>query len=143
MSKHTTDTAAAEISPKIKAGGWTGAALTILATALAAGIAAIPKEAWDGLGVWGVPVGVFVGALGFGIAAWAKGDPLRNLGAAVADMGQAYVPAPEVEPEPAELPADVESEPAVTDDLLTPEADALAARAAERRRTGSTAGGVA
>lgn len=151
MSNHTTTPAAAVTSPKIKAGAWTGAALTILAAALTAGIAAIPKEAWEGLGIWGTPVGVFVGALGFGVAAYLKGDPLRNLGGAIEDMGGTTPPATAPEDESDHLPIEAPPTPAespegvaapVDDDALTPEADALAARAAELRRTGSsTVGG--
>jgi hypothetical protein len=144
MSKHTATTAEAEISPKVKAGNWTGVALTLLATALAAGIAAIPNEAWDGLGVWGVPVGVFVGALGYGVAAWAKRDPLREVGGSAVAAG-GVVPAFPVTAIGAGEAVDEEAQPVADDahaEVLTPEADALAARAAQLRRTGSTAGGV-
>lgn len=57
-------------------------------------------------------------------------------------MGQAYVPVPAVEQESAELPEEIHAAVTGPESALTPEADALAARAAQLRRTGSTAGGA-
>lgn len=140
MSKHASTTeptsAAAVTSPKVKAAGWASAAVVVLGTALAAGIAAIPRDAFDNLGTWALPVGVFVGALGTGIsaviAAYQKGDSLRNLGAAIADQG-GVAPAPPEEPVVAlEPPAEL----AQYDDSATPAADRLLAEL--EPRTGST-----
>lgn len=128
MSKHVATGSAAQVSPKVKAGGYTGAALTILATAFAAGIAAIPDEAWDGLGVWGVPVGVFVGAIGVGVAAYVKRDPLRDVGAEQVDAAVSEPVAPDAVPleSPAPEAVAAPSEP-VDADGFTPEDRALLA----------------
>lgn len=139
MSKHTTDTAAAVVSPKVKSAGVWGGVITGALIVVAAFLQSVPAEALASLGPWAAPVGAAVATGAAVLAAYAKGDPLRNLGGTVADLGGTTPPAPtEVEDEPlsAELPEDV---PVNHDDTLTPEADALAAKAAARRQAGGVA----
>lgn len=141
MSKHTTDTAAAVVSPKVKSAGVWGAVITGALIVVAAFLQSVPAEALAQLGPWAAPVGAAVATGAAVLAAYAKGDPLRNLGGAVADLGGTVPPAPtevDVEEEPlsAELPEDVA---VVNEGTLTPEADALAAKAAARRQAGGAA----
>lgn len=148
MSKHSTGTtasASAVISPKVKAAGVT--ARLVLGGAFSA-IAAIPGEAWEGPGVWAGPVGVLFGGIGLGIgavvAAYQKGDPLRNLGGAVADMGgtggHTSTTAPPSEPvAPTDIPQD---EQAAEESEDTSEIEALEATLATLPRPGFTVGGV-
>lgn len=139
MSKHTTDTAAAVVSPKVKSAGVWGAVITGALIVVAAFLQSVPAEALAQLGPWAAPAGAAVATAAAVLAAYAKGDPLRNLGGTVADLGGTTPPAPtEVEEEPlsAELPEHV---PPLNEDTLTPEADALAAKAATLRRAGGAA----
>lgn len=116
MSKHVAPQDA--VSPKVKAAGVWGAVVVVLGPAVAAGIAAIPKDAFDSLGVWGIPVGVFVGALGASLAAVVGGykefDPLREVGGAAVVAGEV----PLGLPHPDAVPSD--------DDNLTAAEDLLA-----------------
>lgn len=142
MSNHTTTPAAAVTSPKVKAAGVWGAVIVGALIVVAAFLQSIPAEALAALGPWAGPAGAAIATAAAVLGAYAKGDPLRNLGGAVADLGGTTVPviAPEVEPAPADLREMIEAAPA-TDDTLTPKADALAAKAAELRHTGSTTSG--
>lgn len=135
MSKHSTEAAAAAVvSPKVQAAAAWSAVLIVVGGAAASAIAAIPDSAWEGLGVWAGPVGVFVGGLGVGlaavVAAYRKGDPLRNLGGVVADLGGTAPPPPVTSP-PADLPEVVELEEQPDPD--SPVADQLAADVAHLR----------
>lgn len=129
MSKHVAGTAAAVISPKVKATGVGGAAVVALLVVASAFLDAVPAEALAALGPWAAPVGAAVATLAAVLAAYAKTDTLRNLGGAIADLGDTYTPAPVEPAADASLP-----DPAVVDgtpaeEYATPAADALAAKA--------------
>jgi len=144
VSRHVETNAAATVSPKVTAGAYVGAALTVLGTAAAAALTAVPREAWDGLGVWGVPVGIFVGTLGTGLAAYVKRDWLRDVGAQKVEEETAEAealseaiartPVPEA-PGPVSLP-DPESIPTgeVDADGFTPEDRAALAALSDEPR---------
>lgn len=66
------------VSPKVKAVGWSGAALTGALLVAAAFLGAIPASAFAALGVWGVPVGAAVATLVNYISGYAKADPARE-----------------------------------------------------------------
>ncbi|MGX5357566.1 hypothetical protein [Kocuria sp. KH4] len=148
MSKYTAATAEAELSPKVKSAAVWSAVIVVVGGALASAIAAIPDSAWESLGVWAGPVGVFVGGLGVGlgavVAGYQKRDPLREVGGSAVAAG-GVVPAFPTTGVGAGEAVGEEAQPVADDahvEALTPEADALAARAAQLRRTGSTAGSV-
>lgn len=145
MSKHTVITAEAEISPKVKSAAVWSAVIVVVGGSLASAIAAIPDSAWESLGVWAGPVGVFVGGLGVGlgavVAGYQKRDPLREVGGSAVAAGGVVPAFPVTGIGAAEAVAE-EGQPVADDaptEVLTPEADTLAARAAQLRRTGSTA----
>lgn len=66
------------VSPKVKAVGFSGAALTGVLLVAAAFLGAIPASAFAALGVWGVPVGAAVATLVNYISGYAKADPARE-----------------------------------------------------------------
>lgn len=66
------------VSPKVKAVGWSGFALTGVLLVAAAFLGAIPASAFAALGVWGVPVGAAVATLVNYISGYAKADPARE-----------------------------------------------------------------
>lgn len=81
MSKHTAARAAADprnVSPKVKAVGWAGGALTAAAVVVAAFLTAVPTDAFAPLGVWAVPTATAVTTLAGLLAAYAKFDPARE-----------------------------------------------------------------
>lgn len=66
------------VSPKVKAVGISGAALTGLLLVAASFLGAIPASAFAALGIWGVPVGAAVATLVTYISGYAKADPARE-----------------------------------------------------------------
>lgn len=66
------------VSPKVKAVGFSGAALTGVLLVAAAFLGAIPASAFAALGIWGVPVGAAVATLVTYISGYAKADPARE-----------------------------------------------------------------
>lgn len=81
MSKHNAARAAADprnVSPKVKAVGWAGGALTAAALVVAAFLIAVPADAFTPLGVWAVPTTAAVTTLAGLLAAYAKSDPARE-----------------------------------------------------------------
>lgn len=66
------------VSPKVKAVGWSGFALTGILLVAASFLGAIPASSFAALGVWGVPVGAAVATLVNYISGYAKADPARE-----------------------------------------------------------------
>ena len=139
MSKHVATTAEAELSPKVKAGAWVGAALLVAQVVLAA----VTPEHFAWAGEYSSLFYAAVTGIGVAVAAYLKRDPLREVGGSAVAAG-GVVPAfpagavgdqeavgEESEPAPAPVSADE-----VSSLETTAEADALAARAAEIRRGG-------
>ena len=93
------------VSPKVKAVGWSGFALTGVLLVAAAFLGAIPASAFAALGVWGVPVGAAVATLVNYISGYAKADPAREptvireaaIAAPVAPEAEATVVAPDTD----------------------------------------------
>jgi hypothetical protein len=142
MSKHTATTAEAELSPKVKAGAWVGVAL-LVAQAI---MAAVTPDMFAWAGDYSALFYAAVTGAGVALAAYMKRDPLREVGGSAVAAGGVVPAFPvdavgEAEAVGEDAPVDVTVTIDV-DDTLTPEADALAAKAAELRRTGSTAGGA-
>ena len=140
MSKHVATTAEAELSPKVKAGAWVGAALLVAQVVLAA----VTPEHFAWAGEYSSLFCAAVTGIGVAVAAYLKRDPLREVGGSAVAAG-GVVPAfpagavgdqeavgDESEPAPAPVSADE-----VSSLETTAEADALAARAAEIRRGGA------
>ena len=140
MSKHVATTAEAELSPKVKAGAWVGAALLVAQVVLAA----VTPEHFAWAGEYSSLFYAAVTGIGVAVAAYLKRDPLREVGGSAVAAG-GVVPAfpagavgdqeavgevPEVAPVPV-------SADEVSSLETTAEADALAARAAEIRRGGA------
>lgn len=81
MSKHNAQRAAVDpraISPKVKAAGAWGAAITAALIVIAAFLQSIPADALADLGPWAAPVGAAIATLAAVLAAYAKGDPARE-----------------------------------------------------------------
>ena len=66
------------ISPKVKAAGVSGTAVTIALVVIAAALTAIPASAFAGLGIWAAPVAAAVTTLAATLSGYAKGDPARE-----------------------------------------------------------------
>ena len=116
MSKHVATTAEAELSPKVKAGAWVGAALLVAQVVLAA----VTPDHFAWAGEYSSLFYAAVTGVGVAVAAYLKRDPLREIGGSAVAAG-GVVPA---------FPHEVHQ------DDLTAEADALAARAAAIRQGG-------
>ena len=103
------------VSPKVKAAGYTGAGLTAAALVLAAFLQAIPKDALEPLGVWAVPVGAAITALGMLAAAYAKTDPARETNLLLDAAGGVYTSPADTEAErfiQGEYASNIETAPA-------------------------------
>lgn len=143
MSKHTADTATAVISPKVKSAGVWGAVVTGVLVVAAAFLQSVPREALEQLGPWAGPVGAAIATAAAVLAAYAKGDPLRNLGGATADMGGIGGDDVVTEAPPVVAPVVVDEAPIGETPDDTSDIEALEARLAEIQRTGSsTVGGA-
>lgn len=139
MSKHVAGTAEAELSPKVKAGAWVGAALLVAQVVLTA----VTPEHFAWAGEYSSLFYAAVTGIGVAVAAYLKRDPLREVGGSAVAAGGVVpaFPAAAVgdqeavgeEPEPAPVPVSADE---VSSLETTADADALAARAAELRRGG-------
>lgn len=92
----------ATVSPKVKAAGWTGLALTLLGVLLTG----ITPEMLDFLGQWKGPVFSIITAASMVYAAWRKSDPARwdltlNHGPEATLPADTFDPSPVIIPEPA------------------------------------------
>ena len=66
------------VSPKVKAVGWSGFALTAALVVVVAFLSAIPGTAFAGLGIWAAPASAAVTALVNFLSAYLKADPARE-----------------------------------------------------------------
>ena len=141
MSKHVATTAEAEISPKVKAVGWTGGLLFVAVTVVSVVLTSVTPDMLGALGPWAGPVAAGLVAGGAALAGYLKRDPLRGAGGAVVGAGTVV---PEIPAAAVGAQEAVAVEPATGSTVApagelsvaeaTVEADALAKRAAELRR---------
>lgn len=66
------------VSPKVKAVGWSGFALTAALVVAVAFLSAIPGTAFAGLGVWAIPASTAVASLVNLLSGYLKADPARE-----------------------------------------------------------------
>lgn len=66
------------VSPKVKAVGWSGLALTAALVVVVAFLSAIPSAAFAGLGIWAVPASTAVASLVNFLSSYLKADPARE-----------------------------------------------------------------
>ena len=83
MSKHVAGTAEAELSPKVKAGAWVGAALLVAQVVLAA----VTPEHFAWAGEYSSLFYAAVTGIGVAVAAYLKRDPLREVGGSAVAAG--------------------------------------------------------
>ena len=123
MSNHATPkNAAAALSPKVKAAGWTAAGLLILQAVLGA----VTPEMLDFAGEYSGLLFAAVTAAGAVVAAYLKGDGLRAAGADAvhaqnppAEAERSSLEEPEDMPDPEQVPDGTGSRTANADALLT------------------------
>ena len=95
------------VSPKVKAVGWSGLALTAALVVVVAFLSAIPGAAFAGLGIWAVPASTAVASLVNWLSGYLKADPAREptviretaIAAPVAPEAEATVVIPDSESE--------------------------------------------
>ena len=66
------------VSPKVKAVGWSGLALTAALVVVVAFLSAIPGAAFAGLGIWAAPASAAVASLVNLLSGYLKADPARE-----------------------------------------------------------------
>lgn len=66
------------VSPKVKAVGWSGFALTAALVVVVAFLSAIPGTAFAGLGIWAIPASTAVASLVNLLSGYLKADPARD-----------------------------------------------------------------
>ena len=66
------------VSPKVKAVGWSGFALTAALVVVVAFLSAIPGTAFAGLGIWAAPASAAVASLVNFLSGYLKADPARE-----------------------------------------------------------------
>lgn len=66
------------VSPKVKAVGWSGLALTAALVVAVAFLSAIPGTAFAGLGIWAAPASAAVASLVNFLSGYLKADPARE-----------------------------------------------------------------
>lgn len=112
------------VSPKVKAVGWSGLALTAVLVVVVAFLGAIPSTAFAGLGIWAIPASTAVTSLVNLLSGYLKADPAREptviretaIAAPVDPEAEATVVVPDVDSE-------ADEEDASLGVWVTPDAD--------------------
>jgi hypothetical protein len=114
------------VSPKVKAVGWSGFALTAALVVVVAFLSAIPSAAFAGLGIWAVPASTAVASLVNFLSGYLKADPAREP-TVIQETAIAAPVDPEAEATVAVPDVDSDSESETSDGIsgvwYTPDAD--------------------